>query len=379
MKRQKLTSELFISRSTKEHGSRYGYSLVSDPINVKSNVDIICSTHGVFTQIAGDHMNGHGCSKCAGLFPLTEEEFLRQSNIIHNNFYGYGKFVFIDAKTKGIIICPDHGEFPQVPKHHLNGRGCPDCGRKKANLSLTTPFSEFKLEAVKLRPDEFEYFEEEYKNKQTPTKIRCIKHNHIFYQTPKSHLKGSECPICENENHPSHQKKTNEQFLKEIYEIHGNLFTYKSEYIGAHEYITIQCNECNTEFDQLAYVHLSGRGCPNCILSVGEKSIRLYLERNNIEYTKQKTFDDCRSPKNRMLKFDFFIPHNNLLIEFDGKQHFELSNIRGYKTTQDELDRIKIYDSIKNEYAKSNNIKLLRIPYWDIRKIPEILKENIIS
>ena len=373
------TKEIFISRSTKEHGTRYGYSLVNDPINLKSNVDIVCSIHGVFTQIAGDHMRGSGCSKCAGLFPLTEEEFLRQSCIIHNNFYGYGKFVFIDAKTKGIIICPEHGDFSQVPKTHLKGSGCPECGRKKANLSLTTPFAKFKADAFAMRPNEFEYFEEEYKNKHIPTKIRCIKHNHIFYQTPKSHLYGSQCPICEYENNPNTSPKSHEQYLKDVYEVHGDHFIYNTEYKSAHEYISILCKDCETTFDQLAYVHLQGSGCPICKLSIGEKSIRLYLERNNIGYIKQKTFDDCRSPKNRMLKYDFYIPHIKLLIEFDGKQHYELSNIRGYKTTQDELDRTRIHDSIKNEYSKSNNIKLLRIPYWDTNKIPTILKEHIIS
>jgi hypothetical protein len=45
--------------------------------------------------------------------------------------------------------------------------------------------------------------------------------------------------------------------------------------------------------------------------------------------------------------------------------------------TQDELDKIQYRDKLKNEYAIKNNIKLLRIPYQDLRNIDTILKQHI--
>jgi len=56
------------------------------------------------------------------------EDFVRESKEIHDNFYDYSKFIYINAKTKGIIICPTHGEFLQPPDHHKNRKqGCPKC------------------------------------------------------------------------------------------------------------------------------------------------------------------------------------------------------------------------------------------------------------
>jgi uncharacterized membrane protein len=43
------------------------------------------------------------------------------------------------------------------------------------------------------------------------------------------------------------------------------------------------------------------------------------------------------------------------------------------------FERFKIYDSLKNEYCKKNNIHLLRIYYRDRKKIPEILEKVILK
>ena len=37
----------------------------------------------------------------------------------------------------------------------------------------------------------------------------------------------------------------------------------------------------------------------------------------------------------------------------------------------------KIRDTIKTIYCKENNIKLIRIPYWDFDKIEEILEREL--
>lgn len=58
--------------------------------------------------------------------------------------------------------------------------------------------------------------------------------------------------------------------------------------------------------------------------SKGEYIIENYLQLLNIEYEKQKTFDTLINPKtNKKLRFDFYLPSYNLLIEFDGEQYFK--------------------------------------------------------
>ena len=84
------------------------------------------------------------------------------------------------------------------------------------------------------------------------------------------------------------------------------------------------------------------------------------LKNNNIEYVREYYYDDCKNIN--YLRFDFFLPKINTLIEYDGRQHFESVSIFGgdeaLKITQNN-------DKIKNEYCKKNRIPLLRISYLE--------------
>ena len=62
------------------------------------------------------------------------------------------------------------------------------------------------------------------------------------------------------------------------------------------------------------------------------------------------------------MRFDFYLTKENRLIEFDGEQHF-LAN--GGWNDENNLVLVQKRDKIKNEYALSHNIPLVRIPYWE--------------
>lgn len=73
------------------------------------------------------------------------------------------------------------------------------------------------------------------------------------------------------------------------------------------------------------------------------------------------------------MPFDFYIKEFNLCIEFDGEQHYRENNYFGgnniFKETQKR-------DKIKNKYCKDNDINLLRIPYWELDSVEDILDEE---
>ena len=62
---------------------------------------------------------------------LTIFEFIEKANLKHNCCYNYDKSVYVNSKFKVEIICPTHGSFFQKPNDHLNGVGCPICGKNK--------------------------------------------------------------------------------------------------------------------------------------------------------------------------------------------------------------------------------------------------------
>ena len=113
-----------------------------------------------------------------------------------------------------------------------------------------------------------------------------------------------------------------------------------------------------------------------CISSWGETKIQKILEKEKISFERQKTFNNCRSPKTfSLLRFDFYI-NDEFLLEFDGKQHFICSNKDW--NTKENFEKNKINDNYKNQWCKENNIPLKRIPYWvlDNLTIEDILSDR---
>ena len=110
-----------------------------------------------------------------------------------------------------------------------------------------------------------------------------------------------------------------------------------------------------------------------CIQSRGEEKIGIFLSKNNINFQKEYSFNNCINPSTKArLRFDFYLPKYNCLIEYDGEQHFKKTNF----SHEDFKDRQK-RDNIKNQYCKDNNIKLIRIPYTEFDNIEEILTKEL--
>jgi len=174
-------------------------------------------------------------------------------------------------------------------------------------------------------------------------------------------------------------KLTLSEFIDRAVKNHGDLCDYsESIYLGEKKLIQIRCIKHDSYFGKTPENHIfNSQGCPLCQLSKGELAILVYLKSHNINYTTQKTFNDLKSDKNRHLKFDFHVPFYNLLIEFDGAQHSGCNKIKGHIISDYKLNRLKLHDELKNEYAAKNNIKLLRISYKDIKKHQFHLKPTI--
>ena len=114
-----------------------------------------------------------------------------------------------------------------------------------------------------------------------------------------------------------------------------------------------------------------------CIKSKGEEKITKILNFLNISYDREKTFNECLSPKGNKLKFDFYLPDYDCCIEYDGEQHFLGNSKRGFYDTEKILD-LQNRDSIKTKYCETHGIYLIRIPYTDYDILnTDYLKEKL--
>lgn len=132
------------------------------------------------------------------------------------------------------------------------------------------------------------------------------------------------------------------------------------------------CHHCGNEKFEVNGNNLQSGNTTSCgcVNSRGENLIQQILQQNNINFSKEYSFSDFKTDKGYVYRFDFAVFKDNkldYLIEFDGRQHFEGPNAKWTESYSKE--EIQFKDNQKNKYCKEHNIKLKRIPYYDINKI----------
>ena len=171
------------------------------------------------------------------------------------------------------------------------------------------------------------------------------------------------------------EKKSIEIFKEEVFLLEGNEYTVLSnDYTKTSEgNILIRHNKCGYEYYVSRTNFLRDRRCAKCSSSKGEERIIKFLDKNNIDYIyDEEIFKDLLGVKGGILRYDFYLPKYNLLIEYQGKQHEKDCGDFGDFITQQE------HDKRKKEYAEKNNIQLLEIWYWDFDNIENILSKELL-
>lgn len=123
---------------------------------------------------------------------------------------------------------------------------------------------------------------------------------------------------------------------------------------------------------------VSKRRCPICKSSSGERLIFCYLKSKNINFEVEKTFPGLTLKKN--LRFDFYLPSYNLIIEFHGQHHFH--KIDGLKITEKQVILNREKDNFKRNFVLSMGMNFLEIHYDEIRwtyHIIEAYLKNLVS
>ena len=293
-----------------------------------------------------------------------------KANEIHNSKYSYS----LIKEYKGVmkrypVFCNIHGIWEVTLDNHINKKsGCPKC----KGIGFT---KKEKIDQAMIKhKDEYDYSLILGDELKTIQKV-SIKHKQcgtIFYNTWDNHFnKKQGCPKCAIYGRKKH---TLESIKEKILNLNNLEYEYDwGSYKGYYKKINIKCPQ-HGWFPQQLSNHLQGQKCPKCMRSIGEEKIDSILREKNIIFTTQKTFEGCVNPKTGYnLRFDFYIPHINLCIEYDGELHYKsIEYFGGDKVLEQHI----FLDNIKNEFCKNHNINLIRIPYMSIDNINNIL--NII-
>lgn len=118
-----------------------------------------------------------------------------------------------------------------------------------------------------------------------------------------------------------------------------------------------------------------------CLQSKGEAKLKSIFQENNITYISQKQYPTCTYNGNK-LRFDFYLPQYDVLIEYDGSLHFQYQQTERSWNNSEKLQETQVRDKAKDEWCQQNQVHLIRISYMnfntmDINFINKCIEEAL--
>ena len=332
--------------------------------DLKSESIVICTEHGEFRSSykkLKDQGNKYACPSCSKSAQMSQRYNTRNSEMAISEMkerypnLDFSKFEYHSAKTKSIIICPEHGEFETTYEYMIrSGRlhGCPKCVPDK--LSPRKFSQEEAIENMKKVYSNFDFSKFEYKNTKTKSIVICKTHGEFeitYADFTRAHT--NPCPYCAKKQ----VYKPIEFLEKRFPELNFSKFNF----IDVRNKSIVICPE-HGEFE-ITYMALkkSMNGCSKCSMvgySKSEKEIvefiKTFYDKKIIENNRNIILNEY---SNNYLELDIYLPDIKLAIEFNGRYWHNDESISkrvGFNTAEE-------YHSYKSSKCKEQNIFLLHI------------------
>jgi len=334
----KLTQEEFVSKARSVHGDTYDYTEACYTTQT-SRVTIICSKHGQFQQVANTHLNGCGCPSCGKerritSIEITKDEFLLRAKTKFGDKFNLENSNFTGMKSPVTVSCPEHGPVNLTAERFLSSsHGCVKCANaasgQKAGIAKLRSTTEVLRRFTQAHGSRYDYSRMRYVNGVTNIDVICRTHG-TFSITPNAHIAGVGCAMCAIESRRMSRlqlenlleektcpvslvsvaddlktitakchihgeftrgykamlnaeygcvscfeekrgeivseatTRSQDEFISLAVSRHGLTYCYdKTVYSGSQEKVIITCPD-HGDFEQLATLHTSGQGCPQC-------------------------------------------------------------------------------------------------------------------
>lgn len=353
-------------RKTNEQFKKEIFDLVGDEytfldpyVNNKTKLRVRHNKCGnVYEVVPYSFKQGRRCPKCqlisqANMRRLSNEQFLKRVyNLVGDEYTVIEPYVNSNKPIK--IKHNKCGRISKMsPNNFMQGARCKYCA---GNVQLTQQQVEDRI--TKLYGNEYTLLSK-YRGMSSDIKIKHNPCNTVFWTNANGFLrkKSNKCPICYHTG-----KKTVQQFQLDLDNNYGEgRYTIIGEYINAKSLTKIRCNICNHTWETKPNWILTNRsGCPYCNSPKGETIISKVLNTFSISYESQKTFDDLKDKD--CLSYDFYIPDQDILIEYQGQQHYEPVDYFGGEA---QFKLQQKHDKMKLDYAKFHSYNLITVPYTE--------------
>lgn len=301
----------------------------------------------VYKARPSNFLRGDRCPYCSGNAKKTDEEFKQEVFGLVGNEYTFLE-PYVNAKAKLKVKHNKCGNVYEItPNSFFRGNRCPHC---YGHIKKTD--KEFRKEVYNLVGNEYTFLDP-YVNDYTKIKVKHNKCGNVYEVTPSNFFTGTRCPYCSGKH-----QKTDEEFKQEVYDLVGNEYVFLDTYVNNYTKLKVKHKTCGNVYEVTPTHFLIGTRCPYCNISKGELILNKLLDTLNINYETQKTFKDLKDKT--YLSYDFYIPSQSILIEYQGLQHYEPIDYFGGET---KFKNQQKHDQMKFDYAREHGYNLILVPY----------------
>lgn len=285
---------------------------------------------------------------------------------LYTDYHRSNVHVYIKHFTCGRI-------FKITPNAFLRGNRCPFCNGNNFKRKDT---EQFKKEVYRLVGNEYSVIGE-YTNRSTNITIKHNTCGRVYKVQPGNFLQGSRCIECYYQS----KRLTQSDAIDRIKEHLGSEYKLMSKYTGVFDPLKVLHVHCGHTFSvKLSDVVWKNSGCPYCKEPKGEKNILRFLDSHHIKYECQKRFPNLKDKK--PLSYDFYLPDKNVLIEFQGTQHFVPKTFGGISKSRaiKNFNLQQKHDKLKKDFADKNGFILLTPSYKieSIEDMAEFLEDKLL-
>ena len=242
------------------------------------------------------------------------------------------------------------------PNSFLRGRRCNMCFGNEGKRKTT---EEFSREVYELVSDEYTVLGE-YVNRSTNILMRHERCGREYEVQPGNFLNKSRCVECYYES----LRLSDEEISKKVADAIGNSYRYICrEYKDTIKVLHEDCGRFFTA--KMSDIFLKKTHCKLCSSSTGEAYVRYVLDKLSLDYQEQVSFDNLKHISR--LTYDFYIPSTRTLIEYQGIQHYKPTSFGSVSedVKLKNFGKQQLHDRLKRDFAKSNDMKLVEVPYTD--------------
>lgn len=328
------------------------YTFHQEYINNRTKLEVTHNVCGMTYKVSPkDFLAGVRCRECRiKESRISPEKYAEDFERIMGD-----EFSLLSRYVKGVE--------PITFKHNICGNvavvrasnlyetiGCAKCVTAKQTKTLR----QYKKDLEDIHGDNYAVLGE-YVNNKTHIETLHRKCGRIFLGAPDRMLKGGGCTHCYTS-----KNKTHDEFVQEV-QHRLDHYEILEKYKNRRSKMKVLHKECGSVWDVLPPDFIKGSECPHCtITSKGERALHKLLSDKGYRLEPQKTFGDLKYKA--LLSYDFYLPDLGILLEYQGVQHYKPYTF-GSKSHEEFEEQFK-RDSLKRDYAISNNYTLIEVPYY---------------